>query len=208
MDVQMPEMDGFEATRFLRAREGGLRHVPVIAMTAHALKGDRENCIKAGMDDYVAKPIHPKELLSVIDRWAGRTVLPPAPGAAPAVQPPATALLDERRALDAAGQDHQFLSELANLFAQVIGDRMPTLIGAAELADIEVVRIEAHSMRGAAANIGARRIEVAALELEDVCTRNDTAALRRSVDQLVQALKETRDYLRSRFPADPPHLRP
>jgi HPt (histidine-containing phosphotransfer) domain-containing protein len=85
---------------------------------------------------------------------------------------------------------------------------MPTLIGAAELADIEVVRIEAHSMRGAAANIGARRIEVAALELEDVCTRNDTAALRRSVDQLVQALKETRDYLRSRFPADPPHLRP
>ncbi|HEX7578443.1 MAG TPA: response regulator, partial [Thermoanaerobaculia bacterium] len=208
MDVQMPEMDGFEATRFLRAREGGLRHVPVIAMTAHALKGDRENCIKAGMDDYVAKPIHPKELLSVIDRWAGRTVLPPAPGASLAVQPPATALLDERRALDASGQDRQFLAELANLFAQVIGDRMPTLIGAAELADIEVVRIEAHSMRGAAANIGARRIEVAALELEDVCTRNDTAALRRSVDQLVQALKETRDYLRSRFPADPPHLRP
>jgi two-component system sensor histidine kinase/response regulator len=75
MDVQMPEMDGFEATRFLRAREGGLRHVPVIAMTAHALKGDRENCIKAGMDDYVAKPIHPKELLSVIDRRAG----PPVP---------------------------------------------------------------------------------------------------------------------------------
>jgi HPt (histidine-containing phosphotransfer) domain-containing protein len=77
---------------------------------------------------------------------------------------------------------------------------MPTLIGAADLADIEVVRLEAHSMRGAAANIGARRVEVAALELEDVCGQNDATALRRSVDQLVQALKETRDYLRSRFP--------
>ena len=201
MDVQMPEMDGFEATRFLRAREHGQRHVPVIAMTAHALKGDRENCIKAGMDDYIAKPIHPKELLSVIDRWAGRTVLPPAtPDAFPALPVPATALFDERRALDASGQDRQFLDELVSLFVQDIGVRMPTLIGAADLSDIEVVRLEAHSIRGAAANIGAKRIEVAALELEDVCTRHDPAAVRRSVDHMVRALKETRDYLREPLP--------
>jgi CheY-like chemotaxis protein/HPt (histidine-containing phosphotransfer) domain-containing protein len=201
MDIQMPEMDGFEATRFLRAREGGGRHMPVIAMTAHALKGDRENCIKAGMDDYVAKPIQPKELLSVIARWAGRTVLPPSPAPSPVPQPPAAVLLDDRRALDASGQDRQFLAELANLFVEVIGERLPTLIGAADVADVEVVRLEAHSMRGAAANIGARRIEMAALELEDICTRNDLVALRRSADQLVGALTETRDYLRSRFSA-------
>ena len=154
------------------------------------------------MDDYVAKPIQPKELISVIDRWAGRKVLPAGQGgeSTPA-PPPAAALLDEKRALEATGQDRKFLGELANLFVEVIGERLPTLIGAAELSDLEVVRLEAHSMRGAAANIGARRIEAAALELEDACNQRDTAGFRRAADRLIQALKETRDYLQVRYPA-------
>jgi CheY-like chemotaxis protein len=68
MDVQMPEMDGLEATRRIRQREQPLgRHTPVIAMTAYALKGDRERCLEAGMDGYVAKPVRPKELVQAID---------------------------------------------------------------------------------------------------------------------------------------------
>jgi signal transduction histidine kinase/CheY-like chemotaxis protein len=71
MDVQMPEMDGFEATGLIRARERGTgRHLPVIAMTAHALKGDRERCLQAGMDAYVAKPIQVKELMGVLARFS------------------------------------------------------------------------------------------------------------------------------------------
>jgi CheY-like chemotaxis protein len=72
MDVQMPEMDGFEATGVIRGQEElSGHHVPIIAMTAHALEGDRERCLDAGMDDYIAKPLQPKELIATLEKWLG-----------------------------------------------------------------------------------------------------------------------------------------
>jgi len=71
MDVQMPEMDGFEATAAIRVRQQGTgRHLPIIAMTAHAMRGDQERCLAAGMDGYIAKPIKAQELIDLLERFA------------------------------------------------------------------------------------------------------------------------------------------
>jgi PAS domain S-box-containing protein len=163
MDVQMPEMDGFETTAAIRARESATGvHTPIIAMTAHALKGDRERCLAAGMDDYVSKPLRPWVLFDVLDRLgagsAANSDAPEATARAPA--------FDLAAALDRLDGDEELMEELAGLFLGECPGRMAEIRQAILERDTSGLRRSAHALKGSVANFGAPAATEAAGRLE------------------------------------------
>ncbi len=142
MDVEMPEMGGFEATGLIRAWEKGTgQHVPIIALTAHAMKGDRERCLEAGMDGYVSKPVQAGELLEAI-----AAVVPAADHAIP--EPPAEEPLDREAALRRVGGDAALLQELVQLFLNEAPGLLADIRGAIAAGDPARLRLAAHTLKG------------------------------------------------------------
>jgi len=192
MDVQMPEMDGLEATAAIRRLESQTgAHVPIIGVTAHAMKGDRERCLGAGMDGYVSKPIRPEALLDSID---ATVKLHPQGALAPA--PDGPRVLDDRDLLALVGNDVDTVSELARLFLEDGPRRLADIESGLEAHDHEAVRIAAHTLKGSAGSICGRRTADAARRVEQFAEARDLtgariafAALAREVDELQQALK-------------------
>jgi two-component system, sensor histidine kinase and response regulator len=190
MDVQMPRMDGLEATAAIRAREaerGG--HMTIVAMTAHAMKGDRERFLAAGMDDYIAKPVQPEKLYELLDTHA-RVVDAREPGAAvpivhrapratpPRAKPPGPAALpaddgaetpsafDLAATLERFDGDTEFLREVTQVFLEGLPRQLEALESAIAAADAGAIERAAHSLKGAAANFSAGRVVAHALRLE------------------------------------------
>ena len=155
MDVQMPEMNGFEATAAIReieARTG--RHVPVIAMTAHAMKGDRERCLEAGMDDYISKPIDRDVLFEHLDRVAAQATDDTAP------------LSGWSDAIERLGGDEELLREIARAYLQERAALIGDLQQAVRSGRPERIERAAHTVKGCVANVGAERAVQLALQIE------------------------------------------
>ncbi len=183
MDVQMPEMDGYEATAEIRRiEEGQDRRTPVIAMTANAMQGDREEALEAGMDDYVPKPVKAEELEAVLDRWVSgpHEATVPEPGKGPvARENPAEGPLDRNvfeglRELQAEGEG-DILGELVELFFADVAPRLAALREAAEGGDARSVEGIAHTLKGSCANMGAMRMGAICAELEGMGRSEDLA---------------------------------
>jgi signal transduction histidine kinase/FixJ family two-component response regulator len=161
MDVQMPVMGGLEATTAIRAREHPPSRLPIIAMTAHAMKGDRERCLAAGMDEYLTKPINAQQLCAVVERMAAER---PA-GARP-----------ERRGKESryeavlarVGGDAQFLTDVSRLFIDELPGHLVKIRAALDARNGPALQRAAHRLRGAATNFEASAVVDAARTLEEI----------------------------------------
>ncbi|HEX9161588.1 MAG TPA: response regulator [Thermoanaerobaculia bacterium] len=160
MDVQMPEMDGFEATRLIRAREGYLRHTPVVALTANALQGDRERCLEAGMDDYLSKPVAETELARILDRWL------PAEPEPVADEPIVSGTIEYLQQV--GGQDENFLRDLIALYIEDAGTRIAAMRGALDVKNASELASAAHALKSSAGNIGAMTVRSLAESIEQI----------------------------------------
>jgi CheY-like chemotaxis protein len=164
MDVQMAEMDGFEAAAAIREREKttGTR-LPILAMTAHAMKGDRERCLAAGMDSYVAKPIQPKELFETIE-----SLVMGAPNSMRGAigDLPASEILDQVELLARVQGDTQLIKELFDLFKADCPRMIDEIRKALAARDCKALELAAHSLKGVLGSFAAKPALETALKLE------------------------------------------
>jgi CheY-like chemotaxis protein/HPt (histidine-containing phosphotransfer) domain-containing protein len=211
MDCQMPELDGFEATRLLREREGEGRRTPVVAMTANAMAGDRERCLEAGMDGYLTKPVRPDELTAAVSQWLPKvetepeatTTLSFAPDRAQAEsadEPTGLIVLDrsqlaELRALGGEASP-DFMSELIGVFLSEGIAEVELIRGAAAGQDAAGMLTAAHRLKGSAMNLGCGALAEAADALESLGRAGTVEGAGPMLQRLSGAFEQTAAALR------------
>ncbi len=182
MDAQMPEMDGFQAAAAIRELEKTTgKHIPIVAVTAHAMKEDQERCLQAGMDDCISKPIQPAELFRVLEQQVAKINEPSAADLG-------TLQLDRSEILVRLDGDEDLLQELLKVAVGEIHRLLPLLYKALTERNLGTLQHAAHSLMGAMAIFGATEAVHAALELETMAQNGDQGGLDMAVARLGQEM--------------------
>jgi light-regulated signal transduction histidine kinase (bacteriophytochrome)/DNA-binding response OmpR family regulator len=197
MDVQMPEMDGFAATAAIREREKASgAHLPIVALTAHAMKGDRERCLAAGMDAYVSKPLQTEELFKVISRLVPIADAPEPPAVAADEARPTPAAFDPARALERMEGDRKLLEEMIDLFFAQEQQLLHAIRSASERRDGAALERAAHKLKSSLGHFGdrlgsdaAERLEILGRDGEFSLAEKAIAELEHEVARVHAALK-------------------
>ncbi len=209
MDIQMPEMDGYEAARAIRNPQTGLPNpaVPIIAMTANAMQGDRNTCLEAGMNDYVAKPISPRALAEALAKWlpkiaesAPPTPAPPRPSPDPILPPSDTRpIWDEEGLIERMMGDESLAHTITDVFLSDMPRQLDALDACLQSANPADIRLHAHTVKGVASNVGGERLRSVALKMENAAKDGIIPAaaacmadLRREFEILARTIHEKR----------------
>ena len=207
-DIQMPEMDGFAATKAIRQREtetGG--HLPIVAMTAHAMKGDAERCLEAGMDGYVSKPIRRQALYDTIEQvmtaQTARTAVPAGNEAGSESSDDETQIgvdeiFDAAELTEEYEGDEDLLAEMVNSYFELAPRLMDDLRTAVGRSDTAAVASIAHTLKGGCGNFFAKAAFEAALRLENMGKEGDLSGAEEALQKLRQELERLREALNQR----------
>jgi two-component system, sensor histidine kinase and response regulator len=194
MDVQMPEMDGLEASRQIRLREQDTgAHIPIIAMTAHAMTGDRERCLAAGMDEYLSKPIRIRQLA---DKLA-MVLAPSSPHAdekskpvesSTEVSPVDEELIDWEEAMEGVQGDHEIFRQIVQVFFEESEQLMRELEECSARGDTAGIKRAAHSLKGAVLCIAAQPSVEIAVQIEECASHGDLSAVQSHISTMQKHL--------------------
>jgi PAS domain S-box-containing protein len=203
MDVQMPVMDGFEATRRIRDKKSKvLNHeVPIIAMTANALQGDRENCITVGMNDYVSKPIEPQKLSEVLQSWLPASDCEESPAvklARPAARKPIENLIevfDKPALLQRLMGDEELAHTILEMFLTETPIQIRELKTGLKIGDKSGIELRSHTIKGSSANIGGEALRAAALAVEKCIKVDDLEGARRGLPEIESQYERLKEVL-------------
>lgn len=172
MDVRMPIMDGLEATKAIRAREDGQRRVPIVAVTANAMMGDRERCLEAGMDGYLSKPIDARQMIALVEGLAAGQTAPVGAGGAPLASSPTQApatdanVFDQQDAMKCCFGRQEMFHTMVDSFFNDVENLLPQMRSALQCGDVAGVGELGHRLKGTVVYLGAKQATDAALRVE------------------------------------------